>query len=68
MTAEIISTFILLYTEEENKKIEHLRSTYLVEVNNIKKSMQSDAGNGIFYKTYWSWFNEMNSFIKFKLS
>ncbi|XP_077290969.1 uncharacterized protein LOC143914579 [Arctopsyche grandis] len=54
-----------LTPDEVKKKIKYLRSTYMVEVNKLKKSMRSGAGTGSKYKPTLSWFREMDSFIKY---
>lgn len=52
-----------LTMDDVKKKIKYLRSTYMVEVNKIEKSMLSNDGTEI-YVPCLTWFNVMNSFIQ----
>lgn len=54
-----------LTPDEVKKKIKYLRSTYMVEVNKLRKSLRSGTGTGSKYKPTLSWFREMDSFIKY---
>lgn len=54
-----------LTIEDVKKKIKYLRSTYMVEVNKVQKSLRSGTGTGTIYKPSLTWFHEMDSFIKY---